>query len=67
MLDCHPDNTAMDPTVKLHIGQGEPLKDPRRYLCLVGKLNYLSVTRLDITLEVSVIAIGNLTYISFDT
>ena len=31
MLDCKPVDTSMDPNVKLIPGQGEPLRDPRRY------------------------------------
>jgi hypothetical protein len=46
----------MDPNVKLLPGQGEPLKDPGRYRRLVGKLNYLTVTRPDITFAVSVVS-----------
>ena len=31
MLDCKPVETPMDPNVKLVLGKGEPLRDPRRY------------------------------------
>jgi len=43
----------MDPNMKLLPSQGEPFKGPRRYCRLVGKLNYLTVTRPDITFAVS--------------
>jgi hypothetical protein len=46
----------MDPNVKLLLGQGEPLNDPGQYRRLVGKLNYLTVTRPDITFAVSVVS-----------
>ncbi|RVW83299.1 Retrovirus-related Pol polyprotein from transposon RE1 [Vitis vinifera] len=49
MFDCKPVDTPMDPNVKLIPGQGEPLGDPRRYRRLVGKLNYLTITRPDIS------------------
>ncbi|XP_073227016.1 uncharacterized protein [Cicer arietinum] len=56
MLYCRPCDTLMDPNVKLLPGQGEPLQDPGRYRRLVGKLNYLTVARPDITFVVSVVS-----------
>ncbi|RVW33893.1 putative mitochondrial protein [Vitis vinifera] len=56
MLDCKPVDTPMDPNVKLIPGQGEPLGDPRRYQRLVGKLNYLTIARPDISFPVSVVS-----------
>ena len=56
MLDCKPVDTPMDPNVKLVLGHGESLGDPGRYLRLVGKLNYLTITRPDISFLVSVVS-----------
>ena len=56
MLDCKPVDTPMDPNVKLIPGQGEPLEDPGRYRRLVGKLNYLTITRPNISFPVSVVS-----------
>ncbi|KAL6332014.1 hypothetical protein AAG906_020371 [Vitis piasezkii] len=56
MLDQKPVDTPMDPNVKLVPGQGEPLGDPGRYRRLVGKLNYLTITRPDISFPVSVVS-----------
>ena len=56
LLDCKPMETPMDPNVKLVPGQGEPLKDPGQYRRLVGKLNYLTLTRPDISFVVSVVS-----------
>ncbi|XP_068461702.1 uncharacterized mitochondrial protein AtMg00810-like [Phaseolus vulgaris] len=47
-------DTHMDPNVKLLSNQGESLSDSKKYRRLVGKLNYLTVTHLDITFVVSV-------------
>ena len=56
ILDCKPIDTPMDSNVKLVLGQGEPLRDPRRYRRLVGRLNYLTITRPDISFHVSVVS-----------
>ena len=56
MMGCRPIYTPMDPNVKLHLGQGEPLSIPKRYRWLVGKLNYLTVIRLDISFPVTVVS-----------
>ena len=55
MLDCKPVDTPMDPNVKLVPGQEESLGDPGRYRRLVGKLNYLTITRPNISFPVSVV------------
>ena len=41
----------MDPNVKLYEDQGELLSNLERYHCLIGKLNYLTITRPDISLQ----------------
>ena len=46
----------MDPNVKLYEDQGELLSNPKRYHRLVGKLNYLTITRLNISFAVSVLS-----------
>ena len=56
MLDCKPVDTPMDLNVKLVPGQGEPLRDPGRYQQLVGRLNYLTITRPNISFPVSVVS-----------
>ncbi|XP_020216524.1 uncharacterized protein LOC109800193 [Cajanus cajan] len=56
LTDCKPVDTPMDPNVKLMPNQGEPYPDPGRYRRLVGKLNYLTMTRPDISFPVSVVS-----------
>ena len=46
----------MDPSVKLVPGQGEPLRGLGRYRRLVGELNYLTITRPDISFPMSVVS-----------
>ena len=56
LIDCKPADTTMDPNVKLLPDQGEPYSDPWRYRRLVGKLNYLTLARPDISFLVSVVS-----------
>ena len=56
MLDYKPVDTPMDSNVKLVPSQGELLRDPRKYRQLVGKLNYLTITRPGISFPVSVVS-----------
>ena len=55
MLDCKPVDTPMDSNVKLVLGHGEPLRDLGGYRRLVDKLNYLTITWLDISFPMSVV------------
>ena len=55
-MGCRPIDTPMDPNVKLLLGREEPLSNPERYRRLVGKLNYLIVTKPDISFPVSVVS-----------
>lgn len=56
LKDCKPIDTPMHPNVKLLLDQGEPYPDPGRDRRLVEKLNYLTLTRLEISFLVSVIS-----------
>ena len=46
--------TPMDPNVKLVVDEGEIFSEPEKYRRLVGKLNYLTITRSNIAFSVSV-------------
>ena len=54
-LGAKPASTPMIPNLQL-TKEGELLEDPGRYRRLVGKLNYLTVTRPDIAYSVSVVS-----------
>ncbi|GAB2268978.1 Belongs to the helicase [Dionaea muscipula] len=56
MLDCMPRDTPMLPELRLLSAEGAVLDDSNRYRRLVGKLNYLAITRLDIAFSVSVLS-----------
>jgi hypothetical protein len=56
ILGAHLVDIPMDPNKKLVKNEGKLFEDPNRYLSLVGKLNYLTITRLDISFAVSVIS-----------
>ena len=46
----------MDPNQKLTTEEGELFFDPERYRRLVGKLIYLTITRLDLSFVVGVVS-----------
>ena len=54
-LGVKPCSSPMVPSVHL-TREGETFEDPKRYRRLVGKLNYLTVTRHDIAYSVSVVS-----------
>ncbi|KAJ7982467.1 Retrovirus-related Pol polyprotein from transposon TNT 1-94 [Quillaja saponaria] len=56
MLDSKPVYTPMDPNTKLVPDKGELLTNPEQYRRLVGKLNYLTVTRPDIAFATSMVS-----------
>ena len=56
MLDCKPVDTPMDMNVKLVPSQGELLRDLGRYRRLLCKLNYLTITRPNISFPVNVVS-----------
>ncbi|XP_042946560.1 uncharacterized protein LOC122279793 isoform X3 [Carya illinoinensis] len=56
MLGARPIDTPMDPNRKFLKEEGELFRDPGMYQRLVGKLNYLTITRPDISYAVSVLS-----------
>jgi len=55
-LGVKPVDTPMNPNMKLDAEHGELLYDPAKYRRLVGKLNYLTITRPNISFAVSVVS-----------
>ena len=55
MQNCRPVDSPMDPNQKLMTNQSEIYPDSERYRRLVGKLIYLTITRLDISFVVGVV------------
>lgn len=51
-LGYSPSSSPLDPTIKLKAKEGTPLQDPSYYRKLIGKLNFLTNTRLDIAFSV---------------
>ena len=56
ILDCKPVEIPMHLNVELIPGQGEPLRDLGRYQRLMGRLNYLTITRPDISFPMNAIS-----------
>ncbi|KAJ9558569.1 hypothetical protein OSB04_013183, partial [Centaurea solstitialis] len=54
MSETKPCEAPMIPNMKLNIEDGDLLEDPEKYRRIVGKLNYLTITRPDIAFLVSV-------------
>ncbi|XP_073365843.1 uncharacterized protein [Aegilops tauschii subsp. strangulata] len=52
MLHCKPVSTPVDTTSKLSIHDGKPLSNPTYYRSLAGALQYLTLTRPDISYAV---------------
>ena len=55
-MGSKPIDTPMDSNTKFSKDDGEDVTDVGRYRRLVGKLIYLTVTRLDITFFVGVVS-----------
>ncbi|GKB31180.1 uncharacterized mitochondrial protein-like protein, partial [Tanacetum coccineum] len=53
-----PSKTPLDPRIKLDYTDGEPFPDPSHYRTLVGKLIYLTISRLDIAFAAQLLMIG---------
>ena len=56
LLGSRPVDVPMDPNKKLLKDEGELFEDPGKYCRLVGKLNYLTITRLNILYAVSIVS-----------
>ncbi|XP_062085863.1 uncharacterized mitochondrial protein AtMg00810-like [Humulus lupulus] len=52
-LGCKPSNTPMEPNLKLSSDEGELIADPQVYRRIVGKLQYLTITRPDLSYSVN--------------
>lgn len=56
MIETKPCEAPMIPNMKLKADDGDLLEDPEKYRRIVGKLNYLTITRPDIAFPVSVVS-----------
>ena len=49
MLNCNPISTPIDTKCKLSANDGKPVTDPSQYRSIVGALQYLTLTRPDLS------------------
>ena len=56
LTDAKPCEAPMIPNVKLRVDDGDLIENPEKYRKIVGKLNYLTITRPDIAYPVSVVS-----------
>ena len=55
-IGAKPSNSPMIPNIKLGLEDRELVEDLERYRCLVGKLNYLTRTKLNIAFPIDVVS-----------
>jgi len=56
MIDCRPVDSPKGSNKRLMVKQSEPFSNLERYIILVGKLIYLTITELDLTFVVGVVS-----------
>ena len=56
MTECNPLSTPMEQNLKLTSIEGKEFEDATKYRQLVGSLNYLTNTRLDISFDVGILS-----------
>ena len=56
LLGCKPAKTSLEQNLRLSKFKGEELKDPSSYRRLIGRLLYLTITRLDITFAIHMLS-----------
>ena len=56
MTECNPLTTPMEQNLKLTSIEGKEFEDATKYRQLVGSLNYLTTTRLDISFVVGILS-----------
>ena len=56
MAECNPLTTPMEQNLKLTSIEGTKFKDATKYRKVVGSINYLTTTRLDISFVVGIIS-----------
>lgn len=56
MLDCKPSLFSMEQYHKLVLAKGPSLLEASRYMRLVGRLIYLTITRLELTYSIHILS-----------
>jgi hypothetical protein len=56
MIGCKPISISLKQNVKLNADEGGLVEDTTTYICIVGSLIYMTITRLDLNYVVGVVS-----------
>jgi hypothetical protein len=56
MMDCKPILIPLEQTMKLSADEGDLMEDTTMYICIVGSLIYMTITRPDLSYAVGVVS-----------
>ncbi len=56
MIGCKPISISLKQNVKLNADEGGLVEDTTTYICIMGSLIYMTITRLDLNYVVGVVS-----------
>jgi hypothetical protein len=55
MTGCKPISIPLEKNVKLSVDEGDLMEDTTMYICIVGNLIYVTITRLDLSYAIGMV------------